>query len=170
MNEYLEKSNSNLQRLRSEAVLEANKNEKIIDAVKWIVKGDYRILAIDSTKSTYHYPEEVILYGYNDDDIQIMVTSPNRNYKYLTINTNLNLLNKTIFIEDIECSENNVNKGYGSLAMDCLINIAKSRKIERIRGRLSSVDKDHFDRLQHFYSKFGFSVNMDTGLIELVLK
>lgn len=44
---------------------------------------------------------------------------------------------------------------------------------KRICGSLSSVDKEQFDMLEHFYSKCGFKVtfneNRTSGHIELLL-
>ena len=63
---------------------------------------------------------------------------------------------KTITISDIICKKN--NKGYGSLMMEKLIDIAKRDKYTYIDGWLSAVDTDHVERLYHFYQKFGFEI------------
>ena len=80
---------------------------------------------------------------------------------------------KTITICDIDCTKN--NKGYGSLMMKNLIEIAKQNNISCIDGWLAKTDRDHADRLYHFYEKFGFQiVPNDDGMkfadIKLVLQ
>ena len=64
--------------------------------------------------------------------------------------------NEKITIGDIWCKKN--NKGYGSVMMIALIDYAKQDEIEYIEGWLSDVDKDHIERLYHFYQKFGFEI------------
>ena len=62
----------------------------------------------------------------------------------------------SITIGDIQCKKN--NQGYGSMMMERFIEIAKQKKILYIEGWLSKGDKDHKDRLHHFYGKFGFQI------------
>ena len=64
--------------------------------------------------------------------------------------------NEKITIGDIRCKKN--NKGYGSAMMLALIDYAKQNEIEYIEGWLSNADKDHIERLYHFYQKFGFEI------------
>lgn len=64
--------------------------------------------------------------------------------------------NEKITIGDIQCKKN--NKGYGSAMMLVLIDYAKQNEIEYIEGWMSDADKDHIDRLYHFYQKFGFEI------------
>lgn len=61
-----------------------------------------------------------------------------------------------VAIGDIRCKKN--NKGYGSVMMLALIDYAKKNEIEYIEGWLSDADKDHIERLYHFYQKFGFEI------------
>ncbi len=62
-----------------------------------------------------------------------------------------------IHIQDVLMSE--IDDGYGTLAMKALIKYAYYNKIDKIYGELSSVDNDHKDRRDYYYSKFGFSNN-----------
>lgn len=66
-----------------------------------------------------------------------------------------------IHIEDILMEDNDI--GNGTIAMNYLIKTAKRMEIDYISGNLSSVDKDHFDRSEHYYKKFGFDVEFDAS-------
>lgn len=78
---------------------------------------------------------------------------------------------KTILIGDNEASME--NKGYGTIMLSRLLKLAQKLKIREIKGNLSSVDSDHFDKLEHFYKKHGFRVEFNpgkiSGLILLIL-
>lgn len=51
------------------------------------------------------------------------------------------------------------DKVYCSILMEYLINYVESRKeIKKINSVLVSDDKDHFDKIEHFYEKFGFNI------------
>jgi len=75
-----------------------------------------------------------------------------------------------LFIGDYESDIE--NKGYGSILLRNVIELARTINISRITGNLSAVDSDHFDKLEHLYSKYGFKVNIlgKTGTILLELK
>lgn len=62
-----------------------------------------------------------------------------------------------IHIEDILMKHNNV--GNGSIAMRALLLYAKLNGIATITGYLSSIDNDHKERINHYYTKFGFKVS-----------
>ena len=64
-----------------------------------------------------------------------------------------------VFIEDIRVQ--NINTGEGSIAMEYFLKTAKSLGFIKVVGELSPVDNNHFDRLEHFYNKFGFTVTFD---------
>lgn len=55
------------------------------------------------------------------------------------------------------------NQGYGSILMPHFIKEAKKLGAQYITGRLSDVDKGHFDRSEHFYKKHGFTVSFNAG-------
>jgi GNAT superfamily N-acetyltransferase len=65
-----------------------------------------------------------------------------------------------MLIGDIEpfIKEKYYNKGYGSLMMQKLLEFASLKGLDTIHGNLSLVDKDHEERLQHFYEKHGFDI------------
>lgn len=53
------------------------------------------------------------------------------------------------------------NQGNGSIVMRCIIDIAHILNAEVITGNISATDKDHFDKLQYFYEKHGFTFMLD---------
>lgn len=61
-----------------------------------------------------------------------------------------------LFIGDFESHVE--NKGYGSILLRNVIELAKRLNCKVITGNLSSVDSDHFDKLKHIYEKFNFEV------------
>lgn len=77
-----------------------------------------------------------------------------------------------IKIDDILMKEH-INKGNGTIAINGLIIAAHYMNAKCIYGFLSSVDKERFDMLEHFYSKCGFKVtfneNRTSGHVELFL-
>jgi hypothetical protein len=70
-----------------------------------------------------------------------------------------------IIIYDIQMIDNCI--GNGSIAMKYFLNIVKKlnseydTQIKYIFGELSHVDKGHFDRLEHYYNKFGYKVTFN---------
>lgn len=65
---------------------------------------------------------------------------------------------KVINIADILTSEENV--GNGSILMKYLFkHIDENNDIVKIIGTISPVDKEHFDRLEHFYKNLRFAGN-----------
>ncbi len=68
-----------------------------------------------------------------------------------------------ITISDIICKRN--NKGYGSLMMNKLVEVAREEEYKYIDGWLSKEDANHVNRLYHFYRKFGFEIiSHDEGM------
>lgn len=66
---------------------------------------------------------------------------------------------KYIGIDDIQVI--NIDSGEGSILMKYLIDYCKATDFAYITGFISPVDSDHFDRLQHFYEKFGFTFKLN---------
>ncbi len=54
------------------------------------------------------------------------------------------------------------NKGYGSICMDYLKEVALKHNVPCIKGDLAERDWDHLHRLIHFYEKHDFEVEVDT--------
>ncbi|WP_099156571.1 hypothetical protein [Virgibacillus ndiopensis] len=65
---------------------------------------------------------------------------------------------RTIHIADIKGEE---NKGYGSILMKHLKELAREENVQYITGDIVKRDFDHVGRLKHFYNKHYFDVNID---------
>jgi ribosomal protein S18 acetylase RimI-like enzyme len=66
-----------------------------------------------------------------------------------------------IELADIDIKESTVSRGYGSILLGMLIEIAINRNVKNITGWISSVDKNHIERITHFYQKHGFEVVLE---------
>ncbi|MGM0836718.1 MAG: hypothetical protein ACQEV7_11200 [Bacillota bacterium] len=64
----------------------------------------------------------------------------------------------TIFIGDIKGPE---NKGFGTICMNYLKEMAKEQNIRYITGDIAKRDWDHVERLVHFYKKHRFQVKIN---------
>lgn len=88
-----------------------------------------------------------------------------------TVYINPHLEQNYIIIEDIIMVRNNV--GNGQIAMKHYLKVAESLGVEYIKGWLSPVDRDHFDRSEHYYKKFAFEVifdeNRTSGAIKKII-
>lgn len=65
---------------------------------------------------------------------------------------------RTIHIGDIKGP---ANKGFGSICMKYLKDFARDQNIPLITGDIVERDWNHVDRLEHFYIKHNFRVNID---------
>ncbi len=52
-------------------------------------------------------------------------------------------------------------KGYGTVLIDHLKEIARDQNIQYITGDIAERDWDHVDRLEHFYTKHNFDIELD---------
>lgn len=52
-------------------------------------------------------------------------------------------------------------RGYGSIMLSRIVELARRLGIRELKGNLSSTDSNHFDKLEHFYKKHGFKVRFD---------
>ena len=68
---------------------------------------------------------------------------------------------RVILIGDIEAHVE--NRGYGSIMLSNILNLAYKLNIQEIKGNLTAADSDHFDKLEHFYKKHGFEVKFFEG-------
>lgn len=64
----------------------------------------------------------------------------------------------SIHIGDIKGEE---NKGFGSICMNYLKEVAEEQNVQYITGDIAKRDWDHLDRLIHFYKKHNFDVDID---------
>lgn len=69
---------------------------------------------------------------------------------------------KYVHIGDIKGSEK--NNGYGSLLMKYLQHEVEIKNFTHIEGEIVSDDWDHIDRLEYFYKKNGFTVNLNNDI------
>lgn len=72
-------------------------------------------------------------------------------------------LQATIFddkidLGDIKIFGENQNKGYGSILMNCLKELAEKYGVFEITGFIAGTDDDHIDRITHFYKKHDFVI------------
>ncbi|WP_100012197.1 hypothetical protein [Lentibacillus sediminis] len=67
----------------------------------------------------------------------------------------------TIHIADIKGEE---NKGYGSVLLGHLKELAREENVQYITGDIVKRDFDHVSRLKHFYRKHDFDVKIDHHL------
>ena len=63
-------------------------------------------------------------------------------------------------LADIHVDRRMENRGLGSMLLTAVIEGCRARGHEGIEGRLSQTDSGHFDKLKHFYEKFGFIVTL----------
>lgn len=126
------------------------------DNLKEIAKK-WQVIGIDQT----HDNKWVIIYAHDDGNLcKIMLAdcdTPFQGTWDFSIQAKYSKDQK-IHIGDIKGEE---NRGYGSICMDYLKDIAKEQNIQYITGDLAERDWDHLDRLVHFYKKHNFHVEID---------
>ncbi|MEN2768800.1 GNAT family N-acetyltransferase [Ornithinibacillus xuwenensis] len=124
--------------------------------IKEIAKKS-EVISIDQTPNE----EWVVVYADREEESwQIMLHSCKRTFRG-NWNSALQAEMKddnTIHISAIKGEE---NKGYGTVLMQHLKEIAREENVQYITGDLVKRDFDHVDRLQHFYEKHNFDVTVD---------
>ncbi|GAB6989508.1 GNAT family N-acetyltransferase [Paenibacillus pini] len=169
-NQILIKRNIDLRQDISNTKSELKKNNRLLSSLEELMKQNYKLISVSLTKSIYNMNETVIVYSSgNRNGIDIYVKHPSKSRHYLVVYVEINEDNNSIFIANIESSEENSNKGYGSLAMEYLLKYVKDHRIRKISGIISHVDAAHYDRLEHYYNKFGFDVDFKKMRIEKTL-
>lgn len=92
---------------------------------------------------------------------------------YGIIHVNEKTKEKYLYIQDIHISKSNINKGYGSILLNSLLDdiYHKNESLKYIYGTLSKIDMDsHKERLVRFYEKNGYTVNIyDKPKCEIIL-
>ncbi|RDI43158.1 hypothetical protein [Falsibacillus pallidus] len=120
-------------------------------AKKWDVLG------IDQTKED----NWVVVYALNDgNQCKVMVNDCETTFQGVwdfSIHATY-ADNDSIHIGDIKGP---ADRGYGSICMKHLKEIAKDQNIPSITGDIAKRDWDHVDRLIHFYEKHQFDVSID---------
>ncbi|MFC0272569.1 hypothetical protein ACFFIX_14120 [Metabacillus herbersteinensis] len=126
------------------------------DNLKEIAKRS-KVLGIDQTKED----KWVIVYTSEDENsCKIMLNDCESSYKGqwdFSIHATFTDQN-SIHIGDIKGP---ANKGFGSICIDYLKEVAKGQNIPVITGDIAERDWNHVDRLVHFYEKHDFEVEID---------
>lgn len=65
------------------------------------------------------------------------------------------------YVELVDTQINDRNIGDASILMNYFMEYCKNSDAKYITGDLSYVDRDHFDKLEYFYKKYGFSVTFN---------
>lgn len=96
--------------------------------------------------------------------ITIFITGKKNCSSAPTLYATLDRLTPSVHITDIL---GDINEKSGSIMMKYLFRLCDeisnilNKEIVEITGTISSVDHDHFDRIEHFYRKFGFDVQFN---------
>lgn len=127
-------------------------------ATQYIVYTDFKPDARKTsfTISVYTPFENVDKYGHSKADFQAQLLF------------DLNAWQKTMHITVLETlgSESRLafydfqNMGLAQLALKAFINLAKKTDTTALDGNISSFDKENFAKLDHIFSKFGFTVKV----------
>ncbi|MFD1850838.1 hypothetical protein [Oceanobacillus bengalensis] len=103
----------------------------------------------------------VIIYANKDDNsLQLMLHDCRKPYRgkwHSAIQAEFKNDN-TLHIADIKGEK---NQGYGSVLISHLKEMAGEENIQYITGDIAKRDADHFDRLEYFYKKHYFNVEID---------
>ncbi|TVY01493.1 GNAT family N-acetyltransferase [Paenibacillus cremeus] len=133
------------------------------------IEGEgHRILNVVTNKHNERVIVYRLNYGDDRDDININLRIriiTNKCVKLPDPNIYLHVFQEDqhIQIADIRIEGAHVNRGYGSIAMNEILKLARQLEIKFIDGWISRVDWDHIDRSAHFYRKFGFDVELKEG-------
>lgn len=132
--------------------IKKNKNEEWVIVTKWIFQNNLWIKLYSPTYLAINQHPRIM------SSLESLESDCFTEQKYAKI-------------QDVLMEDNNV--GNGTICMKYFIQEAKKIGCDFIKGCLSPVDKDHFDRSIHYYEKFGFSVKLsddkNSGSIMLYL-
>ncbi|MEA4847867.1 MAG: hypothetical protein VB106_11605 [Clostridiaceae bacterium] len=139
-------------------------HEKIYETVNKLINEENTILGIEKNK---------------EDNYMIVCNPRNVNDLYLADSSDRRIKPRifgrkegnVIHIDDFFAI--NEDLGNGSILLKYFINRARLNKAEKIKGWISPVDKERFNKLEYFYKKNGFNVKFkedrSEGWIELKL-
>ncbi|MBD1380298.1 hypothetical protein [Metabacillus arenae] len=121
------------------------------------ISKHWEVMGIDQSKED----KWVIIYAQDDgNQCKIMLNECDSSFQG-TWDFSIHAIYKddeTLHIGDIKGP---ANKGYGSICMEFLKEKAREQNIPFITGDIAKRDWDHVDRLEHFYSKHHFRVEID---------
>lgn len=119
--------------------IDTNKNKEELLVVENMINSELTIYLFGpSYQGITHLP-------------RIMSTIKKKEIKEILVNY--------VHIDDIINEDNAI--GNGSILMKYFLKTVEELHVDYISGELSSVDKNHFDRSEHFYKKFGFEVHIN---------
>lgn len=165
LNEAYNELNNNYQQELLKMEIAMKQNEKRYGLIKKIFEifSDVEIIGLDKNKNG----EELIVVLDNNNAIylfgeryQVREEAPKIYFSVIEQKFGM-LEEKYIHISDVLMSDNNI--GNGTVAMRALLQYAKKNNVKYVEGRLSPGDDDHADRRNHYYEKFGFTIN-DSGI------
>lgn len=140
--------------------------ENLVKGINSILEEKNNVLIkVDKTnkKKKGKEKENVILYEDNTKSPSIYVNIPFRGKTINVLNLFITINNgkKEIKIEDIQVSGTDIDKGYGTVALEYLISKAEKNNIKRIYGNITADNyADHGERLVKFYENFEFDVHI----------
>ncbi|WP_313069876.1 hypothetical protein [Lacrimispora sp.] len=139
--------------------------EKVFNAIK---KDEVDVLGIEMNRADEYV---IVTKRYIDNVLYIMLYGPSyiNNHPRIMAEVCTLKTEKFIKISDINMIDNEI--GNGSICMEYFLKEARNTSVNHIDGYLSLGDIDHFDRLEHFYLKYGFLVkfspNRSSGDLKL---
>ena len=171
--ELLETKN-NYQRKVDDIEKNAKKKTNMIELVHSILKEKNHVIVGEDINKM---KEQVLVVQWVfDNDIWFMLYSE----RYKAINKHPRIMasyvslygeDPYIKIDDISVVDDDV--GNGTILMPYFIKYCETTNAKYICGQLSSVDKGHFNRSEHFYKKHGFNVKFtsdrSSGSIKYIL-
>lgn len=176
---YQEELKAHYGRLEREVKQKASILEKRYNLVQRIFcnEGNVSLVGLEKNKSG---EELIVCERFIKNDITIKLYGPS----YQGVNGNPRIMaelrkvsdstneasdteNASYYIKIVDILMEDNDIGNGSIAMKYLVKMVERLKIncgmriEYISGMLSWVDKEHFDRSEHYYKKFGFDVEFN---------
>mgnify|MGYP001165989901 CR=1 FL=1 len=119
--------------------------------------------------------ENIIIYRHSieeDNSVISLLSCIFSNEGVNSFTPSLSLIYKKMYeimeIADIRMNDKDANKGYGSSLMKAMFLAIERYPLpyKYITGWISGVDWHHVERNQHFYEKFGFSVDLNHDIDE----
>lgn len=151
---------------------QASRDKEMYEVVKRALNEKNEIIGYAVNK----LDDEVLIVrslGYQNIDFYLFSKSYKAKHPRIMATTHTALSGDT-YIEIIDVLMEDDNVGNGSILMPYFIDYCKSTDAKYIKGWLSDVDKDHFDRSEHYYAKHGFDVSFNedrsSGSIRMELK
>jgi hypothetical protein len=159
--EQLYKQNSFLYNQINELKSQNEKYLQLINKVNELGKGGYEVYSLKKTK----YGEWVICYGRTTSsvdgtiDYDVYISPIYSTEKVVMMFIKHDKIKKHFHIVDIQMSEENCSKGYGTIAMERLFHLVDYWEIERITGSQYYESAENKHRQDRYYQKFCFRID-----------